>query len=141
MGWLFSTIMPGITAIFSSIASPNSSYVLPDFHSLSGLRIIIKSVALGGIGSVGTSPAPVLPTTIFTSSNCLAILEASIEVSMLCVNEVSIGILNSIAYSPSCSWGINSPPIRLNKKILTANMAMVIPTNQYFMLIAFSSKG
>ncbi len=61
------------------------------FHSSFGFRTTIISVASGGIGSVGTSAEPVLPTTIFTSSNSFKIREACMDVSKLWVKELPCG--------------------------------------------------
>ena len=74
-----------------------------------------------GIGSVGTSLLPVLPTTFSTSGNFSNnILEpfemASIEVCKL----LPVNTLVSTAKSPSSNDGMNCPPIK--DKIITATM-------------------
>ena len=77
--------------------------------------------ASSGIGSVGISAEPVLPITIFTSSNSRIRREACMEVSKLCFREVPGGRIHSKTKSPSCSCGINSPPIRLKMPTARTN--------------------
>ena len=111
------------------------------FHSLGGFSITIMSVASGGIGSVGTSAEPVLPTTILTSSNSRSILDACMDVSRLCDKDVPCGNIQWNAKSPSCSVGMNSPPILEKINTVIANISTVAATKIFLNRMAFSSKG
>ncbi|MNN88233.1 hypothetical protein D3C81_2058930 [compost metagenome] len=64
-----------------------------------------------GIGSVGTSPLPILVTTFSTSGNLLFKIWAAFWVLSIVVVRLLPGRTRvSTAKSPSSSEGINSPP-------------------------------
>ena len=62
-------VIPGISATALPIFSANSLKVLAEVHSDLSFKITIISAASIGMGSVGTSPLPILVTTFSTSGN------------------------------------------------------------------------
>ena len=110
-----------MTSKTSAILFAKSSLLDAETHSDLSFKIIIKSAASTGIGSVGISPEPILETTCKTSgklsnNNFSALVVAFIVL----LNELPVITLVSTAKSPSSSVGINSPPKLLktiNEKI------------------------
>ena len=71
----------------------------------------IISAASIGIGSVGTSPLPILVTTFSISGNLSnKIFDAFCVYSTVVAKLLPVKTLVSIAKSPSSNAGINSPP-------------------------------
>ena len=114
--------MPGISSKAALIFSDNSGNVLADVHSDLSFNITIISLASIGIGSVGTSPLPILVTTFSTSGK-----RAFNKPAAFCVNAIVVFKLLpdntrvSTAKSPSSNAGINSPPKVVSTKIDIAN--------------------
>ena len=87
------------------------------------------SLASIGIGSVGTSPLPILVTTFSTSGNCVLRICAAFWVLAIVVFKLlPVKTLVSTAKSPSSNAGINSPPNVVNIK--TAKMKNAITDNK-----------
>ena len=119
MGCKNPKLTPGIE--FSKVVcifSANSSFDSAETHSFLSFKMIIKSHASIGIGSVGISAVPIFPTTCFTSGNLAKrILDILEVVSTVLVRLVPIIKRVSTAKSPSSKEGMNSAPKRLNNKI------------------------
>ena len=82
----------------------------------------IISLASIGIGSVGISLLPVLPTTFSTSGNfSIKIFDACCTASVDVFRLLPESTLVSTAKSPSGRVGINSPPNLVNRKIENVN--------------------
>ena len=74
-------------------------------------KITIISLASIGIGSVGTSPLPILVTTFSTSGNLsFNILAAFCVEAIVVFKLLPVNTRVSTAKSPSSKAGINSPP-------------------------------
>ncbi len=99
----------------SAILFANSSLLDAETHSDLSFRIIIKSPASTGIGSVGISPEPILETTCKTSGKLSkSIFSAFVVAFIVFESELPVITRVSTAKSPSSSVGINSPPKFLN---------------------------
>ncbi|MNI10267.1 hypothetical protein D3C73_633710 [compost metagenome] len=103
--------MPGTSANAALIFVASSGKVCAEVHCFLSFKITIISEASIGIGSVGTSPLPILVTTFSTSGNLLfKIWAAFCVLSMVVVRLLPGRTRVSTAKSPSSSEGINSPP-------------------------------
>ena len=81
--------------------------------------MIIISLPSIGIGSVGTSLLPVLPTIFSTSGNFSISIFAPCVMAVIEVCKLLPGkTLVSTAKSPSSNEGINSPP--MNESVISA---------------------
>ena len=99
--------------IFSTISARLAALV----HSLKGFMTIITSASSTAIGSVGTSAVPILATTCFISGSLsIRSFSASLDTSMLSLNELPAGSVICMAKSPSSNVGINSAPRRVKRK-------------------------
>ena len=109
--------MPGTSCNASPIFSLNSLNVLADVHCFLGFKITIISLASMGIGSVGTSPLPILVTTFSTSGKRVNSILAACWVEAMAVGKLlPVNTLVSTAKSPSSNAGINSAPKRESNK-------------------------
>ena len=125
-----------------AIFSDNSSKVDADVHSDLSFRITIISLASIGIGSVGTSELPVLPTTFSTSGNFSNSILAPCEIAVIEVCKLLPGKTRvSTAKSPSSNDGINSPPINESVMIAKTNNVNVVPIITLGIANAFSKIG
>ena len=125
MGWVSSMFTPGRTDKASSIASCISSRSQTSSRHVSiGFIETIMSPRSTGMGSVGISAEPIRVTTCRISGNFSnKIFSALPNVSTTWVSDVPCIIEISTVKSPSSSVGMNSPPILLKIKRLTANSA------------------
>ena len=87
----------------------------------------MRSVASGGMGSVGISALPVRPTTSFTSGNFNRIFSTLALFTMLWLSDEPCGRMLWKAKSPSSSVGMNSPPMRENKNTEPMKSATATP--------------
>ena len=120
-----------LSSNFACILLASSSLEEAEVHSSLSFKMIIKSQASIGIGSVGISAVPIFPTTFLTSGKFASkIWDAFPVASMVLVRLVPVIKRVSTAKSPSSSEGINSAPSCLKAKMLnTNNAAMTVITN------------
>ena len=108
-------VTPGMCcSSFACIFSASSSLSFALVHSFLSLRIMIKSQASTGMGSVGISDEPIFPITSFTSGKfAFKTLAPRVAASMVCERLLPVKTLVSTAKSPSSKVGINSAPSEL----------------------------
>ena len=120
-------MVPKTTSNSFPIFSASSGNVFAEVHSDLSFKIIITSPASIGIGSVGTSPLPILETIFMTSGNLLfKIADAFVALSMLVFKLLPGNTLISKAKSPSSNAGINSPPKKVSVTIAETNNTITL---------------
>ena len=105
-------------------------------------KIIKESTISIGIGSVGISATPILPTIVLTSGKLeVIIFSASSETLIDSDNELPGFIIICIAISPSSNFGINSPPILEKTTIENTNISTETAITVFLNFKAFLIKG